>query len=97
MANRILADSFIVTFPCAVPVQAAGDVTVRTRHRIKLLCKLVIFLNAANILGVLGTYIGLAFSAKTKSGIMRSGTLKEKSSAQYNGGCLERLDGTHGT
>jgi hypothetical protein len=62
------------TLPFAVPVKAACDMTVRTRHNIQSLGKLVIFLKTANVLCVLGTYIVLAFSAKTKSGIIRSGT-----------------------
>jgi len=61
IADRILSGSLIVTAAFAMPVQTTSNVTVRTRHKIQPLCKLVIFLNVANISGVLGTYIWPTF------------------------------------
>lgn len=77
-ADGHFAGAFIEPFSFAVPVQATRDTTMRTRHKIQSISRLVIFPDVANILGVLGTYNVASFSPpRAKIGTMRSSTLKE--------------------
>jgi len=59
--DGLIAGPFVKTLPLAVLIQTAGHTAVRARHKIKSICKLVIFGHAANILRVCGTYKNTSF------------------------------------
>jgi len=62
--DRILARPLVISLPFSVLIQAARYAAMGTRHKIQLLCKLVVFLKTANILCVLGAYVDLPSSAR---------------------------------
>jgi hypothetical protein len=68
-----------------VPVQTTRDTTMRTRHKIQSISRLVIFGHTANMLCVLGTYLRLLFSAMSKDWYYAFQHIKRINWAQYDG------------